>query len=106
MTEQEQALGQLKILVKHLESKAALSKSHHDCGVVTHANNGTPSARALEFARITTLEDDTTARYAQRVWGLLNQPEPDCQTTTKENGTQTYTLSTTRSGTPYLRTAN
>ena len=103
MTEQEQALGHLKILVKHLESKAAASKRHHDCGVVTHANNGTPSARALEFARITTLEDDTTARYARRVLNLFNQPEPDRQTATYETGTQTFTLSTTRSGKQYLR---
>jgi len=103
MSEQEQAIGHLKILVKHLQSKAAQSRAHLACGQVTHANNGTPSARALEITRLSTLDDETTARYAQRIWKLFDQPEPELQTTTHETGTQTFTLSTTRSGKQYLR---
>ena len=102
MNEQEQAIRHLKILVKHLETKARQSRTHQSCGEVNHANTGRPSARALEVARLTTLEDEAIARYAQRIWKLFEQVEPENQTSSQESGTQTFTLSTTRSGKPYL----
>ena len=103
MSEQEEAIGHLKILVNHLQKKAAQSRRYHDCGEVNHVNNGTPSARALEVSRLSTLEDEALAKYAQQVWSLFNDAEPETQTTSYDQGTQTFTLSTTRSGKQYLR---